>query len=407
MISADSRARNSSSDERHAAHAASGETKKSTSGTVTRSAIKGFGYVYLRGRTWWIRYSHRGRDNRESSSSDNLAQAQRLLKDRWKQIGRGRFVGPSEDRVRCSELFDALLVDYQNNGRRSRETLKWRLRPLREAFGLDRAIDLTETRIEQYKSERLTTKVRGDKLVAPATVNRELAALKRAFKLAVEQKRLSTMPAIKLLAENHVRQGFVEPPLFTRIATRLLEPLNDIAWFAYLSGWRKSEITTLEWGDVDREGQRVTLRRERSKTGEPRVLPLIDELVEIIDRRWRAREYTIRDGGITLSRYVFHRHGQRVVEFRKPWAEACAAAGLPGVLFHDLRRSCVRNLERSGVSQTVAMRITGHRTISVYQRYRITNEDDRREALAKMQASVRSARADNVASIGDRKEARS
>ncbi len=134
------------------------------------------------------------------------------------------------------------------------------------------------------------------------------------------------MPAIKLLAENNVRQGFVEPPLFTRIATRLLEPLNDIAWFAYLSGWRKSEITTLEWGDVDREGQRVTLRRERSKTGEPRVLPLIDELVEIIDRRWRAREYTIRDGGITLSRYVFHRHGQRVVEFRKPWAEACAAA---------------------------------------------------------------------------------
>ena len=166
--------------------------------------------------------------------------------------------------------------------------------------------------------ERLATKRRGDKFVAPATINRELAALKRAFKLAVEQKRLSTTPVIKLLAENNIRQGFVEPPLFKRMAAGLPEPLDDIAWLAYLSGWRKSEITTLEWADVDREGRRVTLRRERSKTGEPRVLPLIDELVEIIDRRWRARECTYKDGGTALSRYVFHRSGQRVAEFRSP-----------------------------------------------------------------------------------------
>jgi integrase len=76
------------------------------------------------------------------------------------------------------------------------------------------------------------------------------------------------------------------------------------------------------------------------------------------------------------------------------------------LLFHDLRRSCVRNLERSGVSQAVAMQITGHRTISVYQRYQITNEDDRREALAKMQAAVRNAPAGNVTSLADRREGR-
>jgi integrase len=315
-------------------------------------------------------------------------------------------VAQGEDEQPGAALLDALLVDYQNNGRRSIGTLKWRLRPLRAAFSLDRAIDLTEVRIERYKSERLGTKRRGDKFVAPATINRELAALKRAFKLAVEQKRLSTMPVIKLLAENNVRQGFVEPPLFKRVAASLPEPLDDIAWFAYLSGWRKSEITTLEWADVDREGRRVTLRREHSKTGEPRVLPLIDELVEIIDRRWRAREYTHKDEGTALSRYVFHRHGRRVAEFRRPWADARAAAGAPGLLFHDLRRSCVRNLERSGVSQAVAMQITGHRTISVYQRYRITNEDDRREALAKMQAAVRNAPAGNVTSLADRREGR-
>lgn len=101
------------------------------------------------------------------------------------------------------------------------------------------------------------------------------------------------------------------------------------------------------------------------------MLPLIDELVERVDRRWRAREHSSQGGGIALSGYVFHGQDQRVVEFRKPWADACVAAGVTALLFHDLRRSCVRNLERSGVSQSVAMQITGHRTISVYPRYRI------------------------------------
>lgn len=77
-------------------------------------------------------------------------------------------------------------------------------------------------------------------------------------------------------------------------------------------------------------------------------------------------------------------------DFRKAWGAACNEANAPGILFHDLRRSAVRNMDRSGVGQAVAMKITGHKTLSVYQRYRIVSESDIREALEKTEAALSS-----------------
>jgi integrase len=74
--------------------------------------------------------------------------------------------------------------------------------------------------------------------------------------------------------------------------------------------------------------------------------------------------------------YVFHRDGKPVHDLRGSWKKACRAAGLGSTLFHDLRRSSVRNMERAGVPRSVAMQLTGHRTESIYRRYAITNEAD-------------------------------
>lgn len=140
---------------------------------------------------------------------------------------------------------------------------------------------------------------------------------------------------------------------------------------------------------MNREAKTILLRTEHSKNKEPRLLPLAGGLAEIIARRWQARTIEDPDGSTRLAEFVFHcGNGAPVGDFRHAWAAACKKAGMPGLLFHDLRRSAVRNYDRSGIRQAVAMKITDHKTLSVYQRYRIVNERDLESALSQTQAAL-------------------
>ena len=222
--------------------------------------------------------------------------------------------------------------------------------------------------------------------------NRELAALRKAFRLAARQKRIATVPEIAMLAENNVRQGFVEPGAFETIVAALPEYVRDFVRFAYLTGWRRGEIRSLEWSAVNRESKTVFLGR--SKNGEPRILPLVGELERIIiKRRWLARTIENANGNTLLASSVFHcGDGRPIGDFRKSWRVACRKAGLPNLLLHDLRRSAVRNFDRSGISQIVGMMISGHKTASVYKRYRIVPENDIREALQRVEQAIKRAK---------------
>lgn len=362
----------------------------------TEPGLRGLGSVYQRGRIWWIAYWWRGKKTRESCRSSKKSDAVRLLKRRIQDIGKGRFIDPrAEERVRMTDLLDAVVTDYKNNGRRSLATLEDRLIPLKAAFGLDRAIDADEARIEQYKADRLASTRRGGKPVAAATVNRELAALRRAFRLGVKHKRISRAPDIEMLEEAPPREGFLKPNQFEALLPRLPQYLHDFARFGYRIGWRKGALRSLRWSDVDRENRRAYLRRAGSKNKKPYVIVLTGDLADIIERRWAARSITRPDGTTSVSEFVFHRDGRPIGDFRKAWATACDEAGMPGLLFHDFRRSAARNMDRSGrVRPTVAMRITGHETDSMWKRYRIVDEDDIEQALTATQEYVSQQAAD-------------
>ncbi len=339
--------------------------------------VRGAGQVYLRGSRWWVSYYVRGKRFRESAGTTE-AEARRKLKSRLKEIHGARFVGPQEERITVDELIDSLVLHLRTKGAKSVASCESHLRPVREYFSLCRAIDVSTVHVERFIQERLELGK------ARATVNRETGALKQALNLARKQGRVNRIPYIPCLKEDNARQGFFERGEFEAVLSQLPDPVNGIALFAYLSGWRKGEILPLRWESVDRAAREVRLRT--SKSGHGRVLPLDGESWELIEKRHQAREYRTDDGMTRLSPYIFHKRGRPISDFRKSWTRACTTAGVPGKLFHDLRRTAVRDMVRAGVPQSVAMSISGHRTVSIFQRYNITSGDDMRDALRRTHA---------------------
>jgi integrase len=215
-----------------------------------------------------------------------------------------------------------------------------------------------------------------------ATINRELELLRRALRLAHDRQLLPTIPKVKTFEEQNARQGFFERPDLEAVVAALPAYLRDFTRFAYLTGWRKGEIISLKWTDVDRDAGAIRLRPEAAKTGRGRTVMLEGDLAQLIDRRWQARLFE-KDSHVRVAALVFHRDREPVGDFRKAWATACHAAGVPDKLFHDLRRTAARNMVRAGVPERVAMAVTGHVTRSMFDRYNIVSEDDLRLAAQK------------------------
>jgi len=329
------------------------------------------GRVFRRGSVYWISYYHRGKEFRESSESDNESTAKKLLKKRIGEVAQGRLRGANQDRLTFDDLAQALLSDYQINGRRSLRSARLSISHLRKFFGFDRAVDITTDRIKAYAADRQKAKA------ANASINRELAALKRTFSLAVEDGRLSHRPYIPRLEEDNARQGFVDHGAFVSLRSNLSEYLRDPITYLYLSGWRLGEMKALEWRDVDLAGKVVHLRPEISKNKDGRLLPLSGDLLEIVDRAHAMRRPDCP--------FVFHHGGEPIGDFRKAWSTACKAAGLNRILVHDLRRTAVRNMVRAGIADRVAMTLSGHKTRSVFDRYNIVSETDLAQAAERLQ----------------------
>src|SRR5262249_48178188 len=118
------------------------------------------------------------------------------------------------------------------------------------------------------------------------------------------------------------------------------------------------------------------------------------------ERRRAAAILQGQDGETRFAEFVFHSNGAPIGRFRKAWATACEKANVPHRLFHDLRRTASRNMIAAGVPQAVAMKITGHRTDSMFRRYAIVNEEQKREALAKVQEHLATAASRKVVTMG-------
>jgi integrase len=188
------------------------------------------------------------------------------------------------------------------------------------------------------------------------------------------------------------------------VRSALPDYLQPLLTVGYITGWRiKSELLAIEWRHVDFKARTLRLDPGMTKNDEGREFPFTAELEAALTAQRELTDATDRKRG-AIVRHVFHRSGERVRSWRRPWLQALLKAGLavreakadgtpnphgkiiPGVIPHDFRRTAIRNLARAGVSEAIAMRLCGHETRSVFDRYNIVTGDDLRAGVAKLEA---------------------
>lgn len=337
--------------------------------------MAGFGRVYRRNRTWWLQYSYRGQVFRESSKSESKKVAQDLLRTRLGEMRPGARATAQSAEASFQELAEMLERDYSVNGRKSIADLSYRIGHLRPHFERLPASAISHEHMVRYIVDR---KAEG---AAMATIQHELACLSKMLTLAVRSQRLATKPPIPTITLRNARTGFFDPAEVERVAGHLPEPIAAVVRFAYLTGWRKSEVLGLKWRNVDSAS--VRLDPGTTKNDEGRLFPLTAPLKALLSDRRRLVSDLERLRSKVIPQVFTWEDGRPVRDFRTAWKEAVTKAGLPERIFHDLRRSAVRHLVRSGVSETVAMRLSGHRTRAVFDRYNIVSEADLIEAARK------------------------
>jgi integrase len=336
--------------------------------------------VRQRASTWTIRYRVPGtaKPQSESTGATTKREAESILAQRLAAMDEGRPIVALAERVTFAEMGEAIRRDYRLNRLDSADRLERSLKHLETVFGSFSAAGITDDRVEGYKDYRTAEGA------AAATINRELAALKRMFTLL--RKRVPHRPDIVLLKEDNRRRGFFEEEQFRAVQARLPEHLQPVVAFFYWTGWRKSEVLGLTWDRVDLKAG--VLRLEDSKADEPRTIPFhaLPTLVQLLHRQ---RDYTdaVQQAQGVIVPWVFHRDGKPIRDFRGAWVKAINEAGCPGRIVHDFRRTAARNLSRAGVPENTIMALCGWKTRSVFDRYRIVNERDLAEGLAKLASS--------------------
>jgi integrase len=336
---------------------------------------------------WWIRYADAsGRIRREKVGTKSAAI--QLYRKRKTEVSQGKKL--PENLRTCAKVGDlapAMQRDYEINKRKSDDSVERRLRLHILPFFEHLLADAVSTDdIDQYVDQRR------DEGAQNATINRELAVLKRMYSLAWRSKprRVREIPSFPVLKESPPRKGFVEDEQFERLKGNTHELwLKAIITVGYTFGFRRSELLTLKVKQVDLKRRTLHLESGETKNDDARTVVMTQEVFDLITQCVQCKN---------PDDYVFTRvENQPVLDFRGAWFVLCDKAGLgefvevngkshwEGLIFHDLRRSAVRNMVRHGISEKVAMTISGHKTRSVFDRYNIVSEADIADAASKIE----------------------
>jgi integrase len=382
------------------------------------------GRIFQRGNVWWIQYYFHGQQIRTSAGEGKTENdAKKLLKRKLAQVETNTHTDSRN--IRYEDLRQAYYQDYAVNERKSLRHDKDGDPRIDKVVRLDgffegyRAAEIDADLIRKFIADQK------EKGRANGTINRSVSALRRMFNLAKQDGRLTSMPYFPMSKESRPRQGFFEGPQYDALMAVLPDYLRLPFSIGYFSGMREGEILGLKWEQEDDKGvpwKQVdflagVIRLDDTKNDDARVVPIIPQLRTLLVEQHTKLAKLQENCPWVCFRMDKKGHPVRVRSFRKAWYSACAKAQLgklvpkidrvtgspvyakprteraeakakmiwQGSIFHDLRRTGVRNLIDAGVSEKVAMMISGHLTRSVFERYNIRGRKDVAEAGKKLE----------------------
>lgn len=321
----------------------------------------GNGWVAKRGPVYHAFWYEHGQRRQRSTKCTNRADAEKILDG----ILRNRGVG-SNPGVTLGDAVSTLRADWRSRDVRSLSNLDlWTRRVVAYLGGPSASVGVaTPSEVDRYIAKRIRDGA------ARNSVRAEIVTLKAAINVLIDRGELNERhrPRFKTppIDRRAVRRGFVDAGTLALVAACMPTTHADFVTFLFYTGWRAGEARGLTWDAYDAAAREIRLTAGDTKEAKPRVIPVVGVVADVIDRRLALR----------TNRHVFTGRGHKPIgDIRKTLYRACSDAGVDRFILHDLRRSFVKMAADSGVPEATIMRVTGHRTMSVFRRYSIVTDD--------------------------------
>jgi integrase len=309
--------------------------------------------------TWWMSFMYQGQQVRRSTGTTDKRLAKAILGQVRVQIIEGRFFEKPEAQHRTlTELMDRYTSEHaarRANHRRELTSVK----NLKAFFGNPTLDEITPKRIVAYKNQRYTDGVK------PATMNREIATLKKAFNLARREWEWCTdnpVCRVSMEKEHNARDRWLTVEEERRLLPAAAPWLRELMVFAIYTGMRMGEILALTWAGVDLFRRTVTVFR--SKNGERRTIPVNTTVLDLLKHKYATRPGT--------ADIVFHSENQTPLDgsnIRRALNLALDSAKIHDLHFHDLRHTFATRMVQAGIDLYKVQRLLGHKSPIMTQRY--------------------------------------
>ncbi|MEA2205734.1 MAG: hypothetical protein QOE77_2510 [Blastocatellia bacterium] len=330
--------------------------------------------------TWWIEFSLRGNYVHESiPGARTQAQAERAENKRREEIYEGKY---NPVKKLFSEFVDETFLPWSTANKRSHREDEQRSVTLKGFFGEKHLRDIKPMMIEKFKRERLATPTKHDteerpRPRTPASVNRDLACLSKILSMAFDNELIDSNPMrrVRLLKENGSRERFItaeeEVKLFAKLTGRR-DHIRSVVTVALNTGMRRGEILDLQWEHVNFIARTIFIAR--SKTGKTRTIPMND----IVFAELKALK---QDAGTRDFVFSVSKTGVNIDSIKTGWRNACAAAGLVDLRFHDTRHTFATRLRANGVHEWDIRDLLGHTTTRMTSVYTHQTPANLRQAV--------------------------